>query len=259
MTDQKAKGFSLVEVLVAMSVLAIIITVALDAISNVTRDQLLNNLRIKSNQTARDTLMMLYRDLQTAGYQLPVAAGTSVPAPMSVLSAPYRLTIRCTRRVGRIISAAGKGDTELVVDNASEYQGLLGGYLIYTFEGVTQVLRVTSVGSPMRFTGDPLKIGLPAGTAFAAVDKIEYIWQSKNLTRRINGSVTDSIAGIENLSVQFVLNDGSVVTAPTSEQADKVRYADCSIGVRLERRASGGQTYASTASTSQRVAVLNNK
>ena len=255
------KGFTLVETMAALGVFTIIAVIALSAISNTTQDKLLNDLRMRANETARDAMNLIYGDIQKAGYQIdaPVA---SLPQIIQVTSnplAPYRLKIQRAVRTGWTSEASAKGDKDIRVDDISRYQGLVNSYIIYVFEGEIQVLRITAIDTRIRFNNDPLKIDLPAGALFVVVDTVELVYDQPSgvLTRSVNGSTTHSISGVENLGFVFVLQDGSTVSTPSAAQSVLIRYVDCNLRIRLERRVPHGRTYNAVAPLAQRVALEN--
>lgn len=256
-----SKGFTLIEIMVALGVFTIISVIALSAISNTTQDKLLNDLRMRANETARDTMNLIYGDIQKAGYQINASAA-ALPQIIEVTDnplAPYQLKIRRAVRTGRTSEASDKGDKDIKVTDISRYQGLVNSYLIYTFEGETQVLEITGVDTRIRFNNDPLKIGLPVGALFVVVDTVEFIYDQDSgvLTRSVNGSNTHNISGVENLEFTFVLQDGTTVNTPNAAQSALIKYADCNIRIRLERRVPHGRTYNAVAPLAQRVALEN--
>lgn len=255
------RGFTLVEILAALGVFTIISMVALSAISNTTQDKLLNDLRMRANETARDTMNLIYEDIQKAGYQIKPSSA-ALPQFIEVINnalGPYQLKIRCTVRTGRTSEASNAGDRELKVADISRFQGLVNSYLIYTFEGETQALRITGIDTKIKFNSDPLKKGLPAGALFVVVDTVEYVYDRDSgvLTRSVNGSNTHNINGVDDLTFTFVLEDGSTVTTPNAAQSAMIRYADCNIRIRHERRVPHGRTYNAVAPLAQRVALEN--
>ncbi|HAH96576.1 MAG TPA: hypothetical protein DHD79_10990 [Firmicutes bacterium] len=257
---QRIRGFTLVETMVALAVFAIVAIVAISMIDNVTQDSRLVELRSQANETARDTMMLLYQDIQNAGYQIKSSAA-ALPPIISVVnnpSVPYELEIYCSHRVGHTSAESAKEDKYLAVENIENYEGMENGYLIYTFEGETQALQITNISSVIHFSADPLIIGLPLGALIVAVDQIVYTYDDDTgvLTRSVNGTTTHNISGIESLDVDFALDDGTTVANPTAAQAAQIRYADCEIGVRLERRVPHGRVYNASASLSQRAAIV---
>lgn len=257
---QSIKGFTLIETMVALGVFAIVAVVALSAIDNVTQDSRLTELRSQANEISRDTMMLLYQDIQNAGYQINDSTAT-LPPIISVTdnpALPYTLEIYSSNRVGRTSAESKTGDKYLSVENVASYEGLKNGYIIYTFEGETQALQITAINSTIQFNKDPLKIGLPEGALIVAVDRIVYTYDEATgvLTRSINGTTTHNLSGIESLDVDFTLVDGTTVANPTTAQAAQIRYADCAIGVRLERRVPNGRVYNASASLSQRAAIV---
>lgn len=258
---QTIRGFTLVETMAALAVFAIVAIVALSLIDNVTQDSRLTELRARANETARDAMMLLYQDIQNAGYQIRSSTAALPPliAVVNNLSVPYELEIYCSHRVGRTLSGSDKNDTYLAVENPDSFKGMENGYLMYSYEGETQALQITSVDSvSIQFSADPLTIGLPEGALFVAVDQIDYAYDDDTgvLTRRVNGTTTHSISGIESLDIDFTLEDGTTVANPTAAQAAQIRYADCEIVVRLERRVPNGRVYNASASLSQRAAIV---
>lgn len=257
---QSIRGFTLVEIMVALGVFAIVAIVALSMIDNVTQDSRLAELRVRANETARDTMMLLYQDIQNAGYQIKSSAA-ELPPIISVVNnpfVPYKLEIYCSHRIGRTSAESQKDDKSLAVENIENYEGMENGYIIYTFEGETQALQITNISSVIHFNADPLIIGLPSGALIVAVDQIVYTYDDDTgvLTRSVNGITTHNISGIESLDVDFTLEDGATVANPTAAQAAQIRYADCEIDVRLERRVPNGRIYNASASLSQRAAIV---
>jgi prepilin-type N-terminal cleavage/methylation domain-containing protein len=257
---QSIRGFTLVETMVALGVFAIVAMVALSVIDNVTQDSRLAELRSQANEISRNTMVLLHKDIQNAGYQI-IDSTATLPPIISVTdnpTLPYKLEIYRSNRVGRTSAESEAGDKYLSVENVANYQALKNGYIIYTFEGETQALQITNVGSTLQFSNDPLKIGLPEGALFVAVDRIIYSYDRTTgvLTRSINGTTTHSLSGIERFDIDFTLVDGTTVANPTAAQAAQIRYADCAIDVRVERRVPNGRVYNASASVSQRAAIV---
>ena len=113
------RGFTLVEILAALGVFTIISMVALSAISNTTQDKLLNDLRMRANETARDTMNLIYEDIQKAGYQIKPSSA-ALPQFIEVINnalGPYQLKIRRTVAPGGLLKQqCWRQRTEKVAD-----------------------------------------------------------------------------------------------------------------------------------------------
>lgn len=264
------RGLTLIEVLVATAVFAIVSVVALDAIGHLNSDRQMSDVYEVANKQARHVLDDIRADLATTGYQIALPAGSTVsgqPIPPVVevtLSRPggppSQVDLKCATRTAFLSQAALAGDRAFYFAGSAAQPNLAGGLILYTREGKAQMLRVTSVDAAVRTANDGAAAALPSGTSFAVVDRVTYVYDGATLTRTLNGAATDVFEGVTRFLIRFRLNDGSYCVTPTAAQARQIKYAEYDITVTHERPTPAGrQVQRANIAVSQRVSLLNVK
>lgn len=264
------RGLTLVEVLVASAVFAIVSVVALDAIGHLNSDRKMSDIYEVANKRARHILDDVRGDLAATGYQIPlppgsIVAGQPIPPVIQVTlgqpgGSPSRVDLHCATRTVTLSQAAQAGDRAFSFSADPVLNGLTGGLILCTREGKAQMFQVTSVDTVVRTADDGASVALPPGTKFAVVDRVAYVYDGETLIRMCNGVTTDVFEGVTRFLMRLRLNDGSYCVAPTAAQARQIRYAEYDITVSYGRPTPAGrQPQRATIALSQRVSLLNVK
>ena len=128
-TEQRSAGISLIELLVAISLLGLIMGAAYKGLISQVRAYAAQTMMAETMHTARTTLDILAEQIAMAGFGVPIAIAPSV-APVLVTIEPQRLSFWANVSGARtyLRAAAAKGATSVSVLSS---QGLTQGSSIY--------------------------------------------------------------------------------------------------------------------------------
>lgn len=261
------RGFTLVEVLVASGLLALMVILATDLLPDVLSSRNSENLNFRMNQEAQRTLATLQEDIASAGFRFTPLSVTDVDGTTLfalVTPAVDFLRLRCATGSCQLLVPAAASDTTLTLGG---YR--LGARLIYTYEGNTGCLQVTAVNGNQVTINPALPLDLPAGTVLAEIVTIEYQVRGTELIRRVNGDERVMLAiDPAGTSIRFVLDDSIVngsgattTVANLNSVTDLQRLLYVNVTLQLTRTGSvarGHDKFISVTDTvTQRIAPLN--
>jgi prepilin-type N-terminal cleavage/methylation domain-containing protein len=230
---EPAAGFSLVELLVSVSIAGVALTSMITFFALQTRGSQGHAFRVEAQQALRASLDAITRDVRLAGACLPINTGQYVPLAgtdsvngdsITIRSGLLRADLSC---ISAALTPANttQGTTTLQVDSGS---GFTGGMLVYLRHpsGSGMYAFATGAGATTVSIDTGLSQDYPKGSGIYAIDERTYtidrsVPNTPRLMLAINrGTPMAFAAGINDLQLQYVLDQNcppcDVVNAPAA-------------------------------------------
>jgi prepilin-type N-terminal cleavage/methylation domain-containing protein len=215
---ERSRGFSLIELLMAVGLAGIALTSVVQFFALQTRKMKGHTYRIEAQQAARTSLDAVARDVRLAGACLPVTgafiplAGTNGPGPdsITVRTGIVRTNMSCI--VAGVTANMAAGASTAQVDSSSGFSVGMLAYLRHP-SGSGQFLFVTALAATSITLSGAATVAYPIGSGIYAIDERTYAVDTitmpsvPQLTLVINRAAPESYAaGVQDLQIRYVLN-----------------------------------------------------
>ena len=227
---EHARGFSLLELLMAVGLAGIVLTSVVQFFALQTRKMKGHTYRVEAQQAARTSLDAIARDVRLAGACLPITgayvplAGTNGTGPdsITVRTGIVRTNLSCI--VAGLTAQMAQGTSTATVDSANGFTTGMLAYLRHP-SGSGQYMFVTGTGATTISLDGIASIAYPIGSGIYAIDERTYAVDATSvpavpqLTLSINRGAPEAFAaGVQDVQIRYVLNRNcppcDVVDAP---------------------------------------------
>jgi type II secretory pathway pseudopilin PulG len=226
-------GFSLSEVLVGLTIASVVILGVGASFVFMTRASTDHQARIQAQQSLRDAVADISRELRIAGACMPLSSQPPIAPnfqPVGGASGTNdSLTVTANPRCAQaVVTSNCNNCTSISVDNTTNFVNGMWGFIVYN--GVGQYFNIQTVtgGAPGSLTvnlSTPINTGLypAASSSVYGADQRTFAVSSActgcggipTLTlQMLGGTTVPLVAGIDTLKVQYILNR-KYSTAPT--------------------------------------------
>lgn len=210
------RGYTLMEVLVAVTLGSITVITAIGGYVSVSRSWLNNGLRLETQQNLRAALDLLSRDLRFAGACLP-DSGPSDIKPLAGAdngttdSITFRANVRCA--IGSTTGATPMGDTDINVDTVANFVPGMQAYILHqntTTGEYVVVASVDQVASRLTLAAGTTQ-AYPSGSAVYGASSQTYALDTNGSIPVMTvqpsiGAAQPIVSGIDRLNIQYVLD-----------------------------------------------------
>lgn len=251
MPRRLARGFTLVEVMVATTIAVVLLFATIEIYLGITADSLRNQLENEATEICRRALNQVKEDVESAGFGANATGVAFLPAAEAIIGG---IRLRCLKDIGELSADALQGAVELTVNDADLFP--VNSLLLYSYQGNTAFTRITAVDRAANQVelADGLIVALPAGTWLAVVHVIDYIIQDRRLIRVLNGGAAATLAEVVEDGSGFTLVNAAGFTV-TQVNQDENAWLIFMLNLTRQRRIRG-RLMEAHADISQRVALL---
>lgn len=241
------KGFTLIEIMLSLTILAVVATITLQIVSNSATQTAEAKVHEQATVNARKMMELLTSDLRDAGFGVFLNDLSNVSvnsyfdtAFESIWSGDEKVsdgTRICALKMGTEISSVMPASSSVLnVKSVDAFLPYENGYALVYQNGEFQILHISKIletSVKIQHNQDKTKWRIPAGSPVYRVDKIEWIPSGETVTRKVNGFVTHTFNNVRLLSFQYILRDGTVVDSLTSLQAANLMCVDVELDMYL--------------------------
>jgi prepilin-type N-terminal cleavage/methylation domain-containing protein len=253
------RGFTLVELLVALTVSAIVLTILASAVRSQGRSTVFQTGQADMQQNVRGALDLFRRELRMAGYGMGevtegVLAPLLVPDPGT-----NQYEVRLRGNFDNVMSrgSAAAGSTTIVLDaTAAPFPVFVVGERVSIESAILALAEVREIGSydqgtgVMGLSGGVLVNAYDPGSFVRQINEVRYVLDADDIFRRANDVIADQL---DLLALQYVLLDGTTVANPAGSIAD-LRAA--TVSMHSETTAHDGMTPEAELDTEVRIRNL---
>lgn len=248
------RGYTLVEIVVALVLGSAVVLLAVSGYVFVTRDWQAQRLRLETQQNLRATVDVLSREIRLAGADLPAFGGVDIRA-LDGTNSGVRDTITIRSNVrgakGTLVNPAAGGATSVTLDTAAGFVSGMQAYILGP-DGVGEyvfVVGVNQASGQLTLQAGVSRAYASGSTVYGAESQtfaIDASGQVPVLTvATATGSPQPVVEGIEEMNVRYVLNTmcgatPCVVDLPTSAEWSIVRMIQVDLVARSRRTVPAG-------------------
>lgn len=239
------KGFTLVEVMLSLTLLAVISVITLQIVSGATTSTVDAKVQEQVSGDARKLMEAITSDLRDAGFGVFLGDlsdvsqnkyfDTAFESAWSGSDTVSDGTRMCALKMGAEISSVMPASSSVLnVSSVDAFLPYENGYALVYQNGEFQILELSKVmvqPKKLQHNKDKTKWKIPQGSPVYRVDKIEWISNGETVTRVVNTQVTNTYTKVRLLSFKYVLRDGTIVDSMTSAQAAQLMCVDVELDV----------------------------
>jgi len=229
---REERGFTLVEILLAVAILSIAGVIVVQAVSNAVTSSSIQKVMQETTEDARKLMQVISNDLRESGFGVFLGDLSDVSAndyfkyafesnQGATPTMSDGIELRALKMGGSIRANMPASSSELKVDDVEAFLPYENGFAIVYQNGEFQVLQISKVQENalmIQHNKDKTKWQIPAGSPVFRVDQIEWIPKSdEKLWRVVNisesdpdGIKTNEFLNVRLLKFSYVLRDGTV-------------------------------------------------
>jgi prepilin-type N-terminal cleavage/methylation domain-containing protein len=213
---ERSAGFTLVELLVALGVAAVMLTSAVQLVSTQTRIARRHSFDLESQQAARSSLDSMTRDIRLAGACLPTDGeftaldGSDSPTGDSITIRTGLADANMACIVTSLTVLAPNGSDTATVGSSAGFRAGMLGYVRHP-NGAGQIVSIAAVSGATITFGTQLNQDYPVASGVYAVDERVYALDRSDpslpvLTLTIDRGAPQQFAvGMQDLQISYVL------------------------------------------------------
>lgn len=251
MWRKSERGFTLVEILLALVILATAGAIALNSLVTANTSVLEQKVRAQVNEDARNLMEQLTQDIRDAGFGAILNSLGDVSANAYFLSAfddiysgsetaSDGIILRAIKMGAEIDSEMPADSAILKVDKVDAFLPYNDSYALVYQNGEFQVLQISKVmvqPSMIQHNKDKVKWRIPSGSPVYRLDEIQWSANGETVERRVNvmatstGTLTHTFPNVRSLKIKYVLQDGSMVNVLDSSNYGKLMCIDVTLDI----------------------------
>jgi prepilin-type N-terminal cleavage/methylation domain-containing protein len=219
------RGFTLLEILVAITVAAIVMTILASAMRSQGRSAIFETGTADMQQNVRAALGLFRSELRMAGYGMTEVPPT-VLAPIEVPDTADQYEVMLRGNYSNVVSrgSAAAGTSSVVLDPAeAPFPPFTPGERLVIESAILAVAEVRPItgfdaGTGVISLGGNLLVNTyEPGSMAREINEYDYRLDAQNVLWRNNQIVADQM---NQLALQYILSDGTVVDNPAGAEAN---------------------------------------
>jgi len=218
------RGFTLLELLVAVTVSAIVLTILASGMRSQGRATIFQTGTADMQQNVRNALSVFRRELRMVGYGMSeVPADVLAPIQVPAVGSGYEVRLRGNFDNIESRGSAGAGTSTVALDaGAAPYPPFEVGQRIAIESAILAVAEVRTISAydsgtgVISLSGGPLDNTYDLGSRVRQINEVRYVLGADNILRRGTQLVLNEIIAdqMDAMAMQYVLLDGTELVDP---------------------------------------------
>ena len=219
------RGFTLLELLVAITVSAIVLTILASAMRSQGRTTIFQTGTADMQQNVRNALSVFRRELRMVGYGMSeIPVDVLAPIEVPVVGTGYEVRLRGNFDNIESRGSAGAGTSTVALDaGAAPYPLFEVGERLAIESAILAVAEVRTISAfdpgtgVISVSGGPFVNVYDTGSRVRQINEVRYVLGADNILRRGNQlTLTQIIADeMDAMAMQYVLLDGTELVDPS--------------------------------------------